>query len=63
MFLLLLNVKQDSCEYQFLQFLVWPDRESNSGQPFQLQTLYPRDYWSINLLNAHFNWKESGSSS
>ena len=35
------NVKQGSCEYQFLWYLVWPYRESNSGLPFQLQMLYP----------------------
>ena len=33
--LLRLNVKQGSFEYQLLQSLVWPDRESNPGQPFQ----------------------------
>ena len=27
----LLSIKQGSCEYQFLQFLVWHDRESNPG--------------------------------
>ena len=30
-----LNVKQGSCEYQFLWSLVWPDRESNRSLPLQ----------------------------
>ena len=33
--LLMLNVKQESCEYQFLQSLVWPDRESNPSLSLQ----------------------------
>ena len=41
---LLLNIKWESCEYQFLKFLVWPDRKSNPLSPFQWQTLNLLDY-------------------
>ena len=37
-FLLMLNVKQESWEYQFLLSLVLPDRESNSNLLFQYIT-------------------------
>ena len=48
---LMLNFKQESCEYQLLKSLIWPDRESNPSLTFQLQTLYPLDHWSVNLWN------------
>ena len=34
-FLLMLNVKQGSCEYQFLWSLAYPDWKSNPSLPFQ----------------------------
>ena len=47
--LCLLNVKQESCEYQFSLSLVWSHRESNPILPFQQQTRYPLNHWSVKI--------------